>query len=156
VKLGIIAIGHKLPEWAEAATKDYAQRFGGDITLEIKALKAEPRTTGLTTEQIKFREAERIRAAMPRGALLAVLDERGKAHTTQQLATQLQRWRDQSAAPWFVIGGADGLDEALKTQAAYSIRLSDMTLPHALARVLLAEQLYRAVSLLQGHPYHRE
>jgi 23S rRNA (pseudouridine1915-N3)-methyltransferase len=148
VKLGILAIGHKLPEWAEAATKDYAQRFGGDTTLEIKALKAEPRTTGLTTEQIKFREAERIRAAIPRGALLVTLDERGKAHTTQQLATQLQRWRDQS--------GADGLDDALKTQAAYSLRLSDMTLPHALARVLLTEQLYRAVSLLQGHPYHRE
>jgi 23S rRNA (pseudouridine1915-N3)-methyltransferase len=156
VKLGVAAIGHKLPDWAETATRDYAQRFGGDFKLEIKALKAESRTTGLTTEQIKQREAERLIGAIPKGALIVAMDERGKTFTTQALAAQVAKWRDQSAEPWFMIGGADGLDESLKSGASMLIRLSDMTLPHALARVMLVEQLYRAVSLLQGHPYHRE
>jgi 23S rRNA (pseudouridine1915-N3)-methyltransferase len=156
VKLGIAAVGHKLPDWAETATQDYASRFGGDFTLSLKAIKAEPRTTGLTTAQIKQREAQRLSAVIPKGALVVALDERGKTLTTQALATQLTRWREQSAEPWCVIGGADGLDDELKHNAHMLLRLSDMTLPHALARVMLVEQLYRAVSLIQGHPYHRE
>lgn len=157
MKLGIAAIGHKLPEWAESATQDYAARFvGGDFKLEIKALKAEPRTTGLSTQQIKQREAERLQQAVPKHALLITMDERGKTFSTKALATQLTQWREQNAEPWFVIGGADGLDDALKARAAMLIRLSDMTLPHAIARVMLVEQLYRAVSIIHNHPYHRE
>ena len=93
--------------------------------------------------------------ALPRNAGLIALDERGKDWTTQQFADQLQRWRDSADDIAFVIGGADGLDTELKQQARTLLRLSSMTLPHALARVMLAEQLYRAASMLAGHPYHR-
>jgi 23S rRNA (pseudouridine1915-N3)-methyltransferase len=156
LKLGLAAIGHKLPEWADLACTDYASRLSGDVTLSIKALKPEPRTTGLSTAQIKAREAQRLTQALPKAAYIVALDERGKTFTTQALATQLTHWRDQSLEPWFIIGGADGLDDTFKTRASMQLRLSDMTLPHAMARVMLIEQLYRAVSLIQGHPYHRE
>ncbi len=156
MKISIVAIGQRQPAWADAAVDDYLARFPSDFKVELKALKAEARS-GQTQDPRRAlaAEAARIRSALPAGCTVVALDERGKDWTTQQLAQQLSRWRDASEPVAFVIGGPDGLDETIKRAAQLQLRLSSMTLPHALARVLLAEQLYRAWSILAGHPYHR-
>jgi 23S rRNA (pseudouridine1915-N3)-methyltransferase len=124
--------------------------------VELKAIKTEPRNGGKTAAQCMAAERERIEAAMPKHAHIAVLDERGAALTTPALAARLSHWQTLGEAVALVIGGPDGLDAALRAAAHERIRLSDLTLPHALARVLLVEQLYRAWSINAGHPYHRE
>ena len=101
-------------------------------------------------------EAERILAALPAGCVPVVLDERGTQATTRELALWLQGWMDEGVSPAFVIGGADGLDDSVKARAGKLLGLSKLTLPHALARVMLAEQLYRSVCIIKGHPYHRD
>jgi 23S rRNA (pseudouridine1915-N3)-methyltransferase len=126
------------------------------MRLELKALKAEPRASGRTAAQCMAAEAERIEAALPRGAYRILLDEQGTRATTVQLADRLRRWRDDGRQAALIVGGPDGLDPRLAASADETLRLSDLTLPHALARVVLAEALYRAWSVLEGHPYHRE
>lgn len=155
MKITIIAIGQRLPSWADELCLDFLRRFGADWKLELKALKAETRSS-MPSATVMQREAERIRAAVPKSATLVVLDERGKTFTTSAFSAQLQLWQREALEPCFVIGGADGLDAALKADATQHLRLSDMTLPHAFARVLLLEQLYRAYSIQHNHPYHRE
>lgn len=154
MKISLIAIGQRLPPWADAAVKDYVERLPADFKVDLKELKAEPRTGGDVGRAVAA-EAARIRAALPPSALTVALDECGRDWTTAQLAEQLGRWRDDAQAVAFVIGGADGLDASLKREAAFGLRLSSMTLPHALARVLLVEQIYRAWTVLTRHPYHR-
>ncbi len=154
MKILIIAIGQKLPEWAQEACNDYLNRFPRDWSVEVKALKAEDRTTK-TIEKIMQIEAERIRAAIPKDAVLVILDERGVDLTSQKLASKLNNWKDQGRPVVFVIGGADGLDKQFKSEGDVLLRLSSLTLPHAMVRVLILEQIYRSWSLLHNHPYHR-
>lgn len=150
----VVAIGHKLPRWAQDATDEYLKRFPADWKVAIKALRAvDPESA--PPERVLATEAERIAAAVPAGAKLVVLDERGQDFTSAAFADRLRRWRDDGQAICFAIGGANGIAPALKSRADLLLRLSSMTLPHALARVVLAEQLYRAWSLLAAHPYHR-
>jgi 23S rRNA (pseudouridine1915-N3)-methyltransferase len=151
LKLRIVALGHRMPAWVDAGYDEYAKR----IDLTLVGLKPEPRTRGKTVAQLLAAEAVRIRSACA-GARMVVLDERGKAWSTRELAARLARWQDDAQDVAFVIGSADGLDQALKREAAAMISLSSFTLPHGLARVMIAEQLYRATSLNAGHPYHRE
>jgi 23S rRNA (pseudouridine1915-N3)-methyltransferase len=155
MRLLVAAIGQRQPAWADAAWDDFAKRFPADCKLELKALKAEPRA-GKAAAQCMAAEAQRLEAALPKGVRRVILDERGSRLTTAQLAERLQFWRGDGRDVAFLIGGPDGLDPALKTTADETLRLSDLTLPHAFARVLLAEALYRAWSVVQGHPYHRE
>ena len=155
MKLLVVAVGQRQPGWADEAWADFAKRFPPEMRLELKAVKAEPRA-GKTAVQCMAAEAQRIEAACPKGARRVLLDERGARLTSAQLAERLGFWRDDGRDVAFVIGGPDGLDPSLKSQADESLRLSDLTLPHAFARVLLAEALYRAWSLHEGHPYHRE
>ncbi|CAM8623263.1 COG1576 Uncharacterized conserved protein [Burkholderiales bacterium] len=155
MQLHLIAVGTKQPHWVDEAYREYASRFPGEFPLTLKEIKAEPRTLGKTVEAMMQSEATRIRQALATGSLLVTLDERGRTLTSVALAQQLDRWRLDQSAVSFVIGGPDGLDPGLKAEAALSIRLSDFTLPHGMARVLLTEQLYRAWSILTGHPYHR-
>jgi len=155
MRLVVAAIGQRQPSWADAAWDDFAKRFPADCRLELKTLKAEPRS-GRSAEQCRVAEAQRLEAALPKGARRVMLDERGTRMTTAQLAERLQFWRGDGRDVAFLIGGPDGLDPALQTTADETLRLSDLTLPHAFARVLLAEALYRAWSVVQGHPYHRE
>jgi 23S rRNA (pseudouridine1915-N3)-methyltransferase len=155
MRLVVAAIGQRQPDWADAAWDDFAKRFPADCRLELKALKAEPRP-GKSAAQCMAAEAQRLEAALPKGARRVILDERGSRLTTAQLAERLQFWRGDGRDVALLIGGPDGLDPALKASADETLRLSDLTLPHAFARVLLAEALYRAWSLMQGHPYHRE
>jgi 23S rRNA (pseudouridine1915-N3)-methyltransferase len=156
MQLQLLAVGQRLPAWAEEATADFVKRFPPDLPLLLKTVKAEPRTTGKTAAQMMAAEATRLREATPRGARRVVLDERGERQTSMQLAERLQRWQHDGRDVVLYMGGPDGLDQALKQDAEEKLRLSDLTLPHALARVMLVEALYRAWSVNAGHPYHRE
>ena len=155
MKLRIVALASKLPDWVAAGYADYAKRLSRNFSLETIELKPEPRDRGKTAPQMLAAEAVRVRAACE-GFRMVALDERGTAWTTRELSSRLARWRDEGVDAAFVIGSADGLDAALKRDAHDRLALSAFTLPHALVRVILAEQIYRAVSLLEGHPYHRE
>ncbi len=152
--LRIVAVGQRVPDWAQSAWDDYAKRFPPEIRVELKAVKTEPRSSK-TLETLYAAERARIEAAIPRGARVVALDERGEALGTQALARRLTSWQEQGDVA-LLIGGPDGLDPALRQAAHERIRLSDLTLPHAFARVLLIEQLYRAWSINAKHPYHRE
>ncbi len=155
MKLLIVAVGQRMPDWAQTAYDDFAKRFPPDCRVEIKTVKTEPRGSK-TLETLYAAERARIEAAIPKGARVVVLDERGSQLTTVALARQLKSWQLEGDDVALVIGGPDGLDPEFKARAQMRIRLSDMTLPHAFARVLLIEQLYRAWSINANHPYHRE
>jgi len=155
MKLLVVAVGQRVPDWAQVAWDDYAKRFPPEIKLELRAVKTEPRGSK-TLETLFAAERERIEAVIPKGTRVVVLDERGTSLTTKSLAARLQAWQEEGDDVALVIGGPDGLDPAFKAVARERIRLSDLTLPHAMARVLLVEQLYRAWSVNAGHPYHRE
>ena len=156
VKLLIVAVGTRLPDWAGAAIADYAKRMGRELVLKVVEVKAAAREGGVTAARAMEQEAKALRAAIPRSARVVALDERGADLTTRKLASRLEAWMAEGKDVALVIGGPDGLDAGLKSEAHESFRLSSLTLPHALARVLLAEQLYRALSLIKNHPYHRE
>lgn len=156
MKLIIIAVGNKPPAWVASGYGEYAKRMPPEARIELIEVKPEPREGGKTPRQMMAAEAKRILAALPQGAKVVALDERGKDATTKDLAARIKAWQQDGDDIAFIIGGADGLAEEVKARASLLLRLSSLTLPHALVRVILAEALYRAVSLNQGHPYHRE
>lgn len=146
MKLWVVCVGHKMPQWVETATQDYVKRMPRECAIEIKELKP---------DLSPAKEAVKIREAIPKGAYIIALDERGIDISTAQMAKQMDGWRLLGTDIALLIGGADGLDAQLKKEAQTMWRLSSLTMPHAMARVLLVEQLYRAWTILQGHPYHR-
>jgi len=155
MRLTIVAVGLKVPDWAQTAYDDYAKRFPPEIKLELKAVKTEPRASK-TLDTLMLAEKSRIEAAIPRGTHIVALDERGTHVTTLALAGRLKAWQLSGDDVAIVIGGPDGLEAGFKKAAHERLRLSDLTLPHAMVRVLLIEQLYRAWSITINHPYHRE
>ena len=156
MKLCVVAVGQRVPDWAQTAWDDYAKRFPPELRVELKAVKTEPRASK-TLETLLRRGARAHRGRHPqRHAHVVALDERGTALTTVALAARLKAWQLQGGDVALVIGGPDGLDPGFKRAAHERIRLSDLTLPHAMVRVLLVEQLYRAWSINANHPYHRE
>lgn len=155
MKLSIVAVGQKVPDWAQTAYDDYAKRFPPELKVELKAVKTEPRASK-TLETLLAAERSRIEGAISRGCRVVALDERGTAVTTMALAERLKGWQLSGDDVAIVIGGPDGLDPGFKQAAHERLRLSDLTLPHAMVRVLLIEQLYRAWSITINHPYHRE
>lgn len=155
MKLTVVAVGQRVPDWAQVAWDDYVKRFPPELRVELKAVKTEPRASK-TIDAIYAAERQRIEAAIPKGARVVALDERGTALTTVALAQRIKDWQLEANDVALVIGGPDGLDPAFKRAAHERIRLSDLTLPHAMVRVLLVEQLYRAWSINANHPYHRE
>lgn len=152
----IVAVGTKMPAWVGAAIEDYGRRLPGDWRIDWREVRAEPRGASGRAGAWMQREAARIRAALPGDARLVVLDERGRDLDTRQFAQRVAAWRGDARPAAIVIGGPDGLDPGLVRDAHETLRLSSLTLPHPLVRVLLAEQLFRAWSILAGHPYHRE
>ena len=159
MRVAVLAVGQRQPAWADAAWADFAKRFPPEWRFELKALKAEPRDAGKTAAQCMAAEAARFEStlgALGKGWRRVVLDERGQRQTTVQLAERLAAWQADGRDVALLIGGPDGLDPTLKQTADDTLRLSDLTLPHAFVRVLLAEALYRAWSVNAGHPYHRE
>lgn len=145
-----------MPGWISAGYDDYARRMPPDLQLALTEIKPGHRVAGEDGARARQHEADRILAALPAGSVPVVLDERGAQVTTRELASWLQGWMDEGVSPAFVIGGADGLADNVKARAVKLLGVSRLTLPHALARVLLAEQLYRAVCIIKGHPYHRD
>lgn len=156
MKLLICAVGTRMPDWVAEAFEDFAKRMPRECAIELREIKAEPRTTGKTPAAMMALEAERIRAALPPRCRRIILDERGTEATTKLWAERLGEWMSWGSDVAFIIGGPDGLDAGLKAEADERYRISGLTLPHAMVRVLLAEALYRAHSLHKGHPYHRE
>lgn len=154
MRITVVAVGQRQPRWVDEAVADFRARFPSDFAVTVKDVKPEPRSRQ-PVERLLAAEAERLRAAIPAGSLVVALDERGKEWTTLQLAEAMRGWRDASETVAFAIGGPDGLDAGFKRDARVLLRLSSLTLPHALARVVLLEQLYRVWSILAGHPYHR-
>jgi 23S rRNA (pseudouridine1915-N3)-methyltransferase len=156
LKLLVVAVGTRMPGWVDAGFDEYARRMPRDARLELAAIKPESRTAGRPVGRLLEGEGRRILAAVPAGSLRIVLDERGTLLATAELARRMERWRHGGRDLAFIIGGADGLADGLKSGAEFTWSLTPLTLPHGLARVVLAEQLYRAVSILHNHPYHRE
>jgi len=155
MRLQIVAVGQRVPDWAQTAYDDYAKRFPPELKVELKAVKTEARASK-TLENLLAAERSRIEAAISKGMRIVALDERGTNITTVALADKLRLWQREGDDVAIVIGGPDGLDPGFKQAAHERIRLSDLTLPHAMVRVLLIEQLYRAWSITVNHPYHRE
>ena len=156
MNITILAVGTKMPRWVTEAVNEYSKRFGRDIHYTLKEIKPEKRGAGTSSAQGMAAEEKRILEALPDDAFLIALDERGTSPTSQQLAQQLAQWQRDGRHVCFLIGGADGMTDALKRRANLLMSLSGLTLPHGMVRVLLTEQLYRAVSILNNHPYHRE
>jgi 23S rRNA (pseudouridine1915-N3)-methyltransferase len=156
LKLLIVAVGNKAPAWVDSGFDEYARRMPPGARIELLEVKPEPRESGRTPAQMMAAEAKRILAAIPAGTRMVALDEHGKDLNTRDLAVKISAWQREGGDLAWVIGGADGLADEVKARAAMLLRLSSLTLPHAMVRVVLAEALYRAVSLTKGHPYHRE
>ncbi len=156
MKWQILAVGQKMPDWVNEAVENYRKRMPPNAALTLTEIRAEKRTGGKTVEQIKALERDRILSALPAQSILWVLDEHGEQLTTLALTEKLRTAEQNAHSLCFIIGGADGLHDDIKMKAGQLIALSKLTLPHGLARVLLTEQLYRAMSILQHHPYHRE
>ena len=155
MKLLVCAVGTRMPAWVDAAFEEFAKRMPRELPLLFTEVRPEPRS-GKPVDALLAAEESRIRAALPQRARIIALDERGDEATTRDLAARLERWQTEGDDVAFLIGGPDGLAPGLKRDARESLRLSSLTLPHALARVLLAEAIYRAWSLTRNHPYHRD
>jgi 23S rRNA (pseudouridine1915-N3)-methyltransferase len=155
MQLIIAAVGHKMPAWIETGFQEYAKRMPPECKLVLKEIKPIDRARNKNAESVMAQERTRIEAVLPKGGRMIALDERGQDLTTMQMSQLLTQWQQQGGDVTFVIGGADGLDVELKKNADMLMRISSLTLPHGMVRVLLAEQLYRAWSITQNHPYHR-
>lgn len=156
MKLVVVAVGHRMPAWVEAGFDEFARRMPRELPMQLLEVKAEPRTTGKTVEAMMAQEAARIEAVLPPRCRRVILDERGSDLTSVALARRLEAWQAEGQDVAFIVGGPDGLAPELKASATESLRLSSLTLPHALVRPLLAEALYRAWTVTKNHPYHRE
>ena len=156
VKIHLLAVGTKMPGWVTTAFEEYARRMPRECSIDLREIVPAHRGKSGNPDLYKADEAQRMLSALPKAAHLVVLDERGKAWTTKQLSQQLEDWMHSGQDVALVVGGPDGLDPVLMQQAQQKWSLSPLTLPHPMVRILLAEQLYRAWTILQGHPYHRE
>ena len=155
LRLTLLTASNRQPEWVEQGTDDYAQRLRGRCSLEIKSIPLARRTSSTAVERARADEGERMLALVPSDAQVVVLLENGKPWSTRQLAAKLEQWMQQGAPVCFLVGGPDGLSPACLARAAERWSLSGLTLPHGLVRIVVAEALYRAWSLLENHPYHR-
>ncbi|MDX1604817.1 MAG: 23S rRNA (pseudouridine(1915)-N(3))-methyltransferase RlmH [Candidatus Competibacterales bacterium] len=155
MRLRLVAIGTRMPAWVDAGFRDYADRLPRECRLELTEIPAPRRGRNADAARLMRTEAERLRSAVPASARLLALDQRGQAWSTENLAARLRDWLADGRDVALLTGGPDGLDPALREQAELCWSLSALTLPHPLVRVIVAEQLYRAWSLLSNHPYHR-
>jgi 23S rRNA (pseudouridine1915-N3)-methyltransferase len=155
-RISIVAVGKRMPDWIQTGFAEYKKRLSQDVTLELIEVAPAHRSRSTITQRLRQQEAQSILDALPAHTHVIALDETGKRQKTMQLAARMQDWIDQGINTSLIIGGADGLDESVLAAAHERWSLSDYTLPHALVRVVLAEQIYRAWTILKNHPYHRE
>jgi len=156
VKITVLAVGKKMPDWVNDGFNEYARRISGDCKLQLVEVSAVKRSRSNTTNTIKAREAVLIRQKIPNGNRIIALDEKGKSCSTKALLQKLMACMVDGQDICLIVGGTDGLDASIIDDANEVMSLSEMTLPHGLARIILAEQLYRAWSIMKKHPYHRE
>ena len=156
MRIHIIAVGQRRAGWERDGYLEYARRMPPELSLELHEIAASKRTRRDSGQLQVEEEGRRVVAAIPRGARVVALDERGAAWTTRELANRIERWMQDGRALALLIGGADGLAPACLERAEFRWSLSPLTLPHGLARIVVAEQLYRASTILRRHPYHRE
>lgn len=156
MKLRVLALAHAGPDWAEAACREYAKRLPRHWKTRVDLIAPARRSGKAEAAHWQAADSERARQALEPGAALVLLDERGRGHDSRGLAARVAHWDREHPQLCLLIGGPDGHDEAMRAQAVEQLSLSPLTLPHALARVLLLEQLYRASAINAGHPYHRD
>ncbi len=156
MRIHLIAVGKRLPDWVNSGFEEYARRLGGRPSLKLIEITPGKRGNSIPVQKAIDEEWQRMQTAIPSGARLVALDEHGKQWRSQQLAKQLQNWMEISDDLVLLVGGADGLHAEALQRADQTWSLSELTLPHAVVRIVLAEQLYRAWSILNNHPYHRE
>lgn len=155
MKLKLIAVGTRMPGWVNEAYQDYANRMPADCALELLEIPLAPRTRKADTRRCSEVEGQRVLKAADSCAIKVLLDETGAAWSTRKLAAQMEQWRSAGGDVALLVGGPDGHGAAVRDAAQQRWSLSALTLPHAMVRVLLAEALYRAWSVLANHPYHR-
>ena len=155
MRIHLIAAGTRMPAWVSAGFDDYAGRMPPECRLLLKEIALGSSRSGGDTKKAMLEEGEKMLAAVPEGANLIALDVRGKTLATEELAKQLNQWLQEGRDQVLLIGGPDGLAPDCLARATYRWSLSPLTLPHGLVRVVVAEQLYRAWSILKNHPYHR-
>jgi 23S rRNA (pseudouridine1915-N3)-methyltransferase len=156
MRITLISVSSKQPDWVRDGYDEYARRLRGPLSLDLKEISLPKRTRSAAIERLVAAEGERMLAAVPAGAHVVALDERGAGWRTAELAARLKAWLASGRPVALLIGGPDGLAPTCLERAAERWSLSPLTLPHGLARVVVAEALYRAHSVLRGHPYHRE
>ena len=155
MRIHLIAIGHRRPGWEQEGFREYARRMPPELSVELHEVAPSKRTAGRSAKRHVEDEGRRIVAVTPNGARVVALDETGAAWSTVEFANRLERWMHDGRALALLIGGADGLAPACIESAEHRWSLSPLTLPHGLARIVVAEQLYRASTILRRHPYHR-
>jgi 23S rRNA (pseudouridine1915-N3)-methyltransferase len=155
VKLTVAAVGQRMPAWVVEAWEDYSRRFPPSLPIELKAVRTVKRARNTDIAAARQAEGEALLAAAPPGALIVALDGKGAAWSTEDLAERLEGWMQEGRDLAFMIGGPDGLPDACRNKAQHCWSLGRATWPHALVRVMLVEQLYRAWSITRNHPYHR-
>ena len=156
MKIHLIAVGKKMPEWVNAGFSEFSKRMPPELQVNLIEIPPSVRNKATPIEKNIKEEGERIQSAIPDNSKLIVLDEKGKDFSSIALSKEMESWLPMGQDISIVIGGADGIDPVIKQQADEKRSLSSLTLPHALVRVVIAEQLYRGWSILKGHPYHRE
>jgi len=156
MRITVMAVGTRMPRWVTDGVQNYSKRLPRHLQFAIREFAPAPRSAGMTPARAMGREADALLKAAAGADSVVALDERGRGWSSRDLAARLGRWQQESPQVALLVGGADGLDERCRERADDIWSLSTLTLPHALVRVILAEQIYRAWSLLQGHPYHRE
>lgn len=156
MRIHLLAVGRRMPAWVNDGVGEYLKRFPPGCSLQLHEIEPARRSKAASPERYKSDEADRLMAAIPKGALVVALDERGKSPDSQALSGWLENWMQSGRDVALLVGGADGLDARCLEGAELKWSLSPLTLPHALVRILVAEQLYRAWSILNNHPYHRE
>ncbi|HEC19387.1 MAG TPA: 23S rRNA (pseudouridine(1915)-N(3))-methyltransferase RlmH [Gammaproteobacteria bacterium] len=155
MRITLIAVGDKMPAWVVQGYREYARRLSGDCTLQLVEIPAGKRVKGADIARLTQQEGERILAAVPKGARIVTLEVNGRAWRTEQLASELDGWLHDGRDVALLVGGPEGLAAECVARAEQRWSLSPLTLPHPLVRIVVAEQLYRAWSILQHHPYHR-
>ena len=156
MQIHLLAVGNRMPAWVEAGFNEYAKRLPRECRLQLVEIAPAKRGKHPDVERIRREEGERLLAAVPRDARTIALEVEGRAWSTEQLADRLRDWLQDGRDLALLVGGPDGLSAACRDRAELKWSLSPLTLPHPLVRVVLAEQLYRAWSIISGHPYHRD
>lgn len=156
MKIHLIATGNRMPDWVQQASEDFIRRLPAEVKINSILLPLIKRGKNPDIKRIVRDESRRLLAAVPDGSVLVVLDVLGRSVSTRKLATIFDDWQQQGQDVAIIIGGPDGVSEELLSSAAIKLSLSELTFPHHLVRVILLEQIYRAWSILNNHPYHRE